>query len=311
MSTFGDEIRSRKVRIRYVSQGDLFRLETEGSSTAGQRIFSNDRIRAFDGETTRLFDQNAVGNIIRGRREDENAIRPHMLLLQFMNFMVPLSTYLEGEAAMRAHPSANWDETFVLRNRYEGEEEVDGLQCHKVSITTVLENGYEHDRWDLWLAEEQNSIPVRMHGYTFRFAEDVPIVEGEVTKWLEVEPGVWFPQTTEITAYNGIALQQTGKRTPQWRQAYTVEHASLQPEYDAAFFSEVEFPEGTAVYHVEDDEIREGSIQGAPAATGGHAGSASWSGLVWMNVAAAGVIILLAFSRKFGRRPGTPDGSRA
>jgi hypothetical protein len=93
-------------------------------------------------------------------------MRPHMLLL-LDSITAPLSTYLQGHKAMAASPDAHWDkrhlgDAITLENTYQGETTFQGLKCHKVWITEVLSNGYQHDRWELWLAEARNFIPVRM-----------------------------------------------------------------------------------------------------------------------------------------------------
>jgi hypothetical protein len=93
--------------------------------------------------------------------------------------------------------------------------------------------------------------------------------EGVVEKLREIKPGVWFPSEAEVTAYNKFRIQQEGRRELQWKERYTVERAELDPKYDREFFSKVDFPDGTAVYRVENGEVVQAWRQGAPEAPGG------------------------------------------
>jgi hypothetical protein len=52
------------VRTRYISQGDWFRLERDGSEYTPERVICMDRVRSFDGETTRV--QNETDGVMRG-----------------------------------------------------------------------------------------------------------------------------------------------------------------------------------------------------------------------------------------------------
>jgi RNA polymerase sigma factor (sigma-70 family) len=238
-----NEVTRQQAHIRQVSQvGRLF------LSVKGERIMADkqreplDRLCLFDGKTTRLRGPDGVVKETPGRDEDEQFLRPHMLLLTFMHFRVPLSTYLAGHEAMAKHAPGRWERYLVLENTYQGVEKFRGLTCHKVWITTFLKRDdgkVKHDRWELWLAEERNYLPVRMLGYTFRFSEDVPIAEGVAEDLREIGPGVWLPFTVRITAYDGIEIQRTGKQQLQWREEYKVKKAWLNPKYDDAFFRKI------------------------------------------------------------------------
>jgi hypothetical protein len=284
---------SRSKRIKYVNQKGFFRLDVTGQSSGPAGDVSQDRIRAFDGDTTRLFDQQAVGNIIRGRQEDENFVRPHMLLLRMMNYLVPLSVYLSGDQEMSRYPDAGWNSSLRLRNTYQGEAEFQGLRCHKVWISTLLPSGDVHDRWELWLAEDRNYLPCRLFGYTMRCSKTIPISEGTIADFKEVKPGIWFPLAAEVVAYNPFALQKEGKQELQWRENYAVEEVSLNPDYPASYFRSVKFPDGTPVYEVVNGEIARSYTQGAPAAPGGPV--ESWLARWWLlllNVIVFGLLII-------------------
>jgi hypothetical protein len=252
----GAEVVKSSARVHYVRQDALFRLDRTGSSQNTKQTRSVDGVRAFDGETTRAVDGNAIANITRGRQEDVDLVRPHMLLLRnTVHRMPPLSVYLSGTEAMKSHPLVHWDTGLSLRNTYEGPAEFMGLRCHRVRITTLVA-GTAHDSFELWLAEDRNYIPIRRFGFTFRYSDTVPIGEGSVTELREVAPDVWFPITAEITVYDGIELKRTGRRDRvSNRSNYWVEEVSLAPRYDISYFRDLSIPEGTFVYEVIDGKI--------------------------------------------------------
>jgi hypothetical protein len=300
-------ITARDVDVRYVSQNGLFRIEVRGGNVhADGTTVSADATRLFDGQTTRLYAQGVRGNIIAGRADDDNFVRPHMLLLYRMKFMVPLSTYLQGHGAMARHPSESWNPRLVLENTYQGTADFRGLRCHKVWITTSLKDAeLPHDRWELWLAEEKNYIPARMLGYTFRWSKQIPISVGTVEEWREIGPGIWFPLRATVTAFAPLPLQREGRQKLQWRAAYTVQEASLDPGYDLAFFRDLEFPDGTAMYEIEDGEIVRSYRVGAPEGPGAPpASKAIWRwwalylNLVALAAATAGLLLWRRSRRK-------------
>lgn len=250
-----DEVIRQKVRTRFVAQREWFRLEREGGSQDSGRTASMDLIRAFDGEITRVLYQKAVGNISPERLEDSEFIRPHTLLLRHSHVAVPFSVYLSGHEAIRAHPSGRLQPDLTMRVTYEGEERLNDLKCHKVFMDVLLKSGKPHDGRRFWLAEDRNYLPVKELAYTYRFSEDAAVGQGVISDLREIKPGIWFPFKAEYTAYNKLAIQQSGNQELQWRNLYTVERVDLDPKYDREFFAKVEFPIGTAMYEVKRGKI--------------------------------------------------------
>jgi hypothetical protein len=242
---------TQQSEIRYVGQNGRFRVDRKGVAQSGHKKFSLDRRWAFDGKVTRLLDGGNLGNIVQGRKEDENVMRPHMLLLRFMPFQVPLSTYLSGHEAMKAHPGGHWEANHFLQVSYRGEEEYKGLRCHRVWITTSIPEKKPYDRWDLLLAEDRNFIPVHNVGYTFQFSERVPLLEASVTEWTEIEEGIWFPKATEVQSYDRWTVKAEGVKKPTWRHELDVKEVSLDPQFDLTYFQDVPFPDGTVAYDVD------------------------------------------------------------
>lgn len=285
----------------YVSQDGLFRLERDGGATLrGGVTHSRDRTRLFDGQSTKVFSQGVVGHVVKGRSDDSYFVRPHMLLLRYNFLMVPLSVYLEGHEAMAAHPNGHWNRGYVLRNSYEGECEYQGLKCHRVRITTFLSPDADepHDSWELWLAEERNLIPVRRLAFTFRISDTIPVGEATVHEWKELQPGVWFPMHATMVSYSKPLLEREGRQESQWRKEFTVDSVSLTPDYDLAFFRDLEFPQGTAVYEVEDGKIVRSHRVGAPGDVTREEASRTW--ILWACSLALpiGLITFLAVRKR-------------
>jgi len=298
------EITGEQKRIRHVTQKGMFRLERLGTNTVGveAKQMTSDRVRAFDGKSTRSFDQRARGNIVAGRSEDAEFVRPHMMLLRQPRWLhVPLSTFMEGHTAMAAHPNIQWEPELIMENTYQGEVEFQGMKCHKIWLTTINKSkATANDRWELWLAEERNYIPVRMFGYLFGWSKEIPVGEGTVNEIREIAPGIWFPYATRVVRYDDIVIQRENRQQESWREEHVVEEVSLDPKYDIEFFRNVDFPDGTAVYEVEDRKIVRSYVQGSPEAPGGPAGgsiSRRWW-FLWANAAIVVVIAGLLVARK-------------
>jgi hypothetical protein len=290
-----------QTQTHFVSQQGMFRVDRQGELKHQDGQGSLDRLRAFDGQTTRLLDQHQIGNIIDSRSEDENCLRPHMVLLRFMNYYVPLSTYLSGHEAMAAHPGVSW-QGYTLEVTYQGIAKFQSLTCHRVWISTSV-SGKLWDRWELWLAEERNFIPVRNLGYTFRTSNTESVGEGRVERWKEVKPGVWFPEATRVTAWNQERMKKDGVKETQWVEKVDVKEVTLDPHYDASYFRDVKFPDGTAVYGVSAGKILGGHIEGAPQV---EPPSAARTALRWwplgMSIAILGLISAVIGFRRLRRQ---------
>jgi hypothetical protein len=264
-------ITAREQKTHFVGQKGMFHLETRSAYTyANQETASDYRLRLFDSNTTRMLEADRKGkpgiaNLIEGRSDDSEIVRPHMLLLRQTREFFPLSTYLQGRTAIEAYPNASLGDGLELDIQYQGEKQYKNLRCHIVSITTMITKlNKPHDRWVLWLAEEKNFIPVREEGYTFRYSKDLPVGIGEVTQWQELKPGVWFPTAATVKAYDMEVVRQEGKSNTKWESHYQLTKVSLEPKYNAAFFRDLEIPIGTMVYKISDKKIVESYRQEPP-----------------------------------------------
>lgn len=195
------EVVRKDIRTKYVAQRDLFRLDISGRNLGATAEVAADRIRAFDGKLTRSYSQQAIGNIVTGRKTDTQSVRPHMLLLRFMGLDVPLSAYLGGDEAINSFPESGWPVDQRLALTYNGQSVVGGLQCHVVHALVYLRD-QPAARWELWLAEERNYIPARLSGFDLLRRSEHMDRSAEVTEWKEVRQGVWFPMDAHVLAYD-------------------------------------------------------------------------------------------------------------
>lgn len=286
-------------RSHFVRQGDKFRVDRAGHANGSNGApYTLDRVRAYDGTRTLLFEQNAYGNIADFALEDENCLRPHMLLLQFMKFGVPLSTYLSGTDAMLAHPQSHFDPSFTIEAALVGSEDVDGIDCSVIQVNTIIQ-GSAHDGWKLWLGKSRNLIPVRLEGYTYRVSMNEPVGIGVVEEWLEIDKGIWMPKKVSYTAYNKETLREANTRTVQWKSQITAESVSLNPEYPDDFFSDVKFPDGIPVSVLNAEKAVESSlVNGSPHSPASSTRKTRWLWIVCVNVAVIGGLALATYRRR-------------
>lgn len=264
----GNEVSRSEARTRYVAQGEWFRLERAGESQTLKGAASRNLILSYDGDKTRLLHQDGVGNITEARLVDRDFVKPHLLIIRDSGFTFPFSVYLSGHEAIMAHPGrGKWNESLSLGVSYEGLEELDGLKCRKL-FANVLLNGQPQNGTRLWIAEDRNYLPIKRLSYTYRCSKDTPKAEAYCRDLREIRAGVWFPFDVEITAYNPDLLQTQNRQALQWRQRIIVESADLDPNYDRSFFSDVKFPDGTAMYIVDDGKITKSWGEGDPATAG-------------------------------------------
>ncbi len=236
-------VSQRSETFHFVSQEGMLRLDWKGTSTHDDdTVRSWHRILLFDGTTTRLHDEAPLGDCYRASGIlKEATIRPHALLFPWADRDTSLSDYLEGRQDREVS--------------YQGKEELDGLKCRRVRITHLSGRPQKPTiHTDLWLAEERNLIPVRRLEYKLRWSEELPHADAAVDQWREIRPGVWFPVAAAKTVYNTTALEREKVQKLQWREQYTVERVSLDPEHEITFFRELDVEERAAEKPVREAE---------------------------------------------------------
>ena len=191
-------LRSSTTRGHLVQQQALFFVGAtrESDGNDGSRDKTRSSQEAFDGASTRILRDDAVGNVIEGRHESTLTIRPHTLILRNSFIRVPLSTYLEGAEACRGNPLGwsfrdDWKD-LTSTTEFLGSEQVGSRPCVHLRITTRLNrNGkvHVHGRHDLWLAVDRNYIPLKKINFAWRdpMGDLIGQVD-EVTDFREIAP---------------------------------------------------------------------------------------------------------------------------
>jgi hypothetical protein len=240
--------------IRYVTQEGRYRVEVESDNLFqdGSSRKSN-HIKMYDGKLTRLLEQDHIVNLIQGYAGDNYLIRPHMLFLRGPYFYMPFLTLLSGDKAIAASPDANWSPENSLEYAYQGEADFNGLKCHQI-WATLHKNKKPVRRLEFWLAADRNFIPARYCSYQLKLSEDQPTVEGEVSGWIEVSPGIWFPKEMKTTSFSPYLLKR-GQKIVQWTKKYQTKEVSLTPRHELSFFQNLEIPDGALVYEIENQKI--------------------------------------------------------
>jgi hypothetical protein len=254
-------IASSSCCVRCVYQGDklFFKQDLEQVDVSGTAS-REDTHQGYDGEMMRILEQNVVGNIRNDRVDDGRLVRPHNLLLQRTIGSFPLARLLKGGRAAREFPGFRDAEIAV---RYDGDEVVDALTCHRLRLEYLL------DSWKdgkgpsvrlLWVAPERNYLPIRTEWY-FRGQWKpgaAPSEIGHVKDLREIAPGIWFP----FRAVSTVFQQEDSKQQVVNRSLYTVEKAELDPRYDASLFRDIPFPDGAVVYEIENGKIVKSYVKG-------------------------------------------------
>jgi hypothetical protein len=269
-------------------------------------------LRKFNGRSTRLLTaptkhDAGTGRIVDRILEDGSQVEPHNYLLQYRGKVAPLSVYLRGHNALASVEHLEWNPRVKLDVEYVGEEDRDGLHCHVVQCTSTLDDVPKAKRV-IWLASERNFIPVYQESYSFNASDTIPRGEGRVTDWMQIEPGVWFPGSAEITVCDRLALRERQERVVAYRYVYTTESVALDPNHQSSFFEDLPFLDGTAVYEISNGAIAKSYRVGAPetSAESDIGSVAKDPSLLWANTAVIVAFVAALFAWRRGRASAKP-----
>lgn len=237
-------------------------------------------LQGFDGQTTRIVEQESLANVRRGRVEDPRLFRPHTMLIGPSHgpaVPFPLSTYLQSGQATRRQARFADAELAVFS---EGEEWVDGLDCVEVRIeywSDAWKERVPELRW-LWLAVDRNYLPVRTTALFRGFPRDHPPPEvGRAWDFRELAPGVWLPFRASSTVYKGTRVGQVDPNVVSRKWDWTIDEARLDPHYDVSLFRDIPIPDGMPVFEVAPDgAILRKYVQGAVESKPGSRSSRGW-----------------------------------
>lgn len=173
--------------------------------------------------------------------------RPHMLLNVWPTG-VPLSTCLQGPEAVRTFLGETSNKRrYTSRTQVLDSVEYRGHPCTRVRMEILDQDGRARTRREFWLAEDRNLIPVQILSFHNRDSNFQPTAEGVVEDWLEVAPGIWYPQKASFKRYHSTQLRREDQQVLAWRLDYDVQSVELNPEVNASQFTQLDFPPGTSV----------------------------------------------------------------
>lgn len=256
-SVRNNHIRSIDKTFRSILQDPYIYSDNIGSAVlfSGERMVL-DTFEAYDGEKTRLSENNTFGNIIEGKSDIGLVIRPHCVLLYESRVFFPLSELL------RAIPELNNRNTWQkkqVESQYLGSEKIDDYQCRKIRLL-IWNKEFGKDsatRIDLWFASDYNEIPIYSEGY-LKFDGKYLIVEKDkVDTMKEIEPGIWFPMKYSRTVFTyPEGVPRDGRiPDPSSSTVCKITKVSLHPKYDKQFFTNIKMPKGAPVFEVKDKKI--------------------------------------------------------
>jgi Zn-dependent protease with chaperone function len=283
----------RSVNNRVIHPGEQYPGPTGTSEYSSRTVFAENRvyhtgdvpqalasgktihkkwISVYDGSQTVTIEEGNSAAVHRGRFEHYGCYPPHTFSLAKLRINFPLSDYLQGAAAMNANPKVR---QMPLRfgpgpsaaklapediNRVEaavvGEETVGGLECVKVRLKSWYDSPFPPDIHYLWLAKERNYHIAQWEAALLRDKEEIPDAKGRVTKWLELEKGIWFPGALEETSMIRIWKYAGPGSTQAQGEDHTeliVKKATLNPKLPPDFFKLPKIPASLPKFETDRD----------------------------------------------------------
>ncbi len=93
---------------------------------------------------------------------------------------------------------------------------------------------------------------------------EVPLSEGVVTEFKEVEPGLWFPMHYEKRNYDRAELR--AGRTRYWNdRGFHIDTVNMHSNYPISLFRDIPFPDGLTVHVIENGKNTRSYVQGGRA----------------------------------------------
>lgn len=246
----GRAVQSYEVKARIVLQDELIYLKHDQQirDVEGKSV-SQDCLHGYDGEVTRMVEQNSYANIHSGKVRDPRALEPHLFLLNRWSLRGRLSDYLAGEQS-QFEPGFQWECTF------EGEETLNGLRCFKLRLDTLTtaDPARTVQRSLFWLAPERNYLLVKSEFYRPDLSETLVGEIGETDDLREIAPGLWFPFHFKTVSYHAEVLAQNKHIVDNTEEGF-VDEVKLNPHYDIDLFRNIPIPPDIPVYVLADGEV--------------------------------------------------------
>jgi hypothetical protein len=307
-----------KTRYHCVLQNNLLRVtcNREYETKAGKKG-KHVSDYGYDGETTRMF-QDQIANIASGRAKDPLYVfRPHTLLLGIRTITTfPFSAWLRGGKTLeQANPGVYRDTDHIVT--IVGEEKIDGLKHIKLrcELWQVKPKRKLLVVRFLWLSLERNYLPAKFEMYSTRYSNDLSkkLQYGQVMEWEEIASGIWLPKKWSYASFNERILVREGKQVLSFTETHLIESAKIDPKYDKSFFQDIKIPANAAVYELNTkSEIIKSHLPGLHKPSDfippEPAGSPS-SWLFWLLIVLAGTCLCCGTYFVMRRRASTAQGT--
>jgi hypothetical protein len=281
-----------------VQQGGMHFLDhrTEQRLPAGKVEHINS-IQAYDGEKTRIREQDKVGNVHEDKFIDARVFQPHLMLVEEA-WAFPFNRLSDFLTAKKYGSD-------LMRWKVLGEESVNALRCWKLACELAgsnadFEKQRPYGRNVIWLAQDRNYLMVKVASYRSWRAgiESEPCTLGEVTSLKELSPGLWFPMTAKEVTYEPRLLYEDKRKVIETAIEWTVDKVRLRPNYDINFFRSVKMPPGGIVYKVKGGKVYGSYIEPQDLRKRGW----HWGWVVFANVIALGVLAAVVLLLRGRRR---------
>lgn len=244
---------SENEQITFVKQGDLFYFKQEGEKRVNDgryiKVFSE---ASYDGQWTRVNENNSYGNKVDSRRLDPRGYLPHALMYRPW-VGCPLSVYLRGGQTLKSDPSAGrYSHDLALKCNYVGTEVSDGHACFKIKAENSTSAGTSGFGL-LWIAPEKNYLPIRFEAYD-KVNTKLPISIRKIVEFKKADDGLDFPSRVSYRNYDRFALSK-GQQIPVGSWQLTVDDIKISVNYPKKFFSKIDFAPNHPVYVIENAKV--------------------------------------------------------
>jgi len=234
------------------SQEEVDRISTRGERYffSGEEVTSYStgekttvrRVATYDGSQTVAIEGDNSATTYRGRYEPSQMFPPLCwgLFTQQVNF--PLSVYLEGTKAIKAHPKprrypsekGSVFEFGKVEVEQIGDEKLGDLDCVNVKLRRWYYTSDPAVIEYLWLVKDRNYHVACCRTFFLNKRKEEPHDETRVTKWQEVGHGVWLPAEVTSESYWGSPGKKPSK--PWFTRQLTLEKAALGTKLPAESF---------------------------------------------------------------------------
>jgi len=236
-----------KIQVVHADGRFLYRADRSSEMPGIAKKEKSQTVGAWDGARTRIFHRFSSGtyaSIYDIRYLQWDVVMPNTLLMTKWN-PKPLSKLLRIRDIPDTH--YHWDVV--------GEEKVDGVDCVKLKFETVaVDSGRIIQRSIVWLAVNRNYQPAKFVSYRPSHNVKLPHSIGRVTKFMRLKGTVWLPSKTALVVYNSRELTE-GRQVVNYRTAYTVKAATLNPKADDSIFKAAKIPKGAHVLEYRDGKV--------------------------------------------------------